>query len=181
MVDPELFSESEEVERLIRELEDVSKLSPREVFSYLVELSEVTLTLYTLIRDSLPRGYGRVKFSRFVEKKRRQVENMRHLAVEVYPDVAPVRHPKPSLNISIETVRDYVLALKNAIFLESLGLRAFRYLERATEDKLMFADLSEEIEENIRELREELRRAESFESRLRFSEFVKELVGDDDG
>lgn len=181
MVDLEFFPEPEEVRRLVRELEDVSKLSPEEVFAYLIELSEVILSLYIVMRDSLPRGYGRVKFSRFVEKKRRQVENMHYLAREIYPEVQPEKKVKFSTSFSIETVGDYARALRNAIYLESLSLKAFRYLSKFSAEKLLFGDLAEEIEENVKELEEELKKVESIEEKLRFSEFVKELVGDRNG
>ena len=179
MVEDDFFSESREVRELVSQLEDVSKLPPREVLHYLLELSELTLSLYIMMRDALPRGYGRIKFSRFVEKKRRQVENMRYIARELYPGAGgKTRVPTPSF--SIETVGDYVKVLRNAVYLESLSLKAFRYLARSTGEKLLFSDLAEEIEDNISELRREIQRAESVESRVRFSEFVKELVGGGD-
>ena len=181
MVDLDMFSEPEEVRRLLKELEDVSKLPPEEVFAYLIELSEAILSLYIVIRDSLPRGYGRVKFSRFVEKKRRQVENMHYLAREIYPEVRPEKKVKFSTSFSIETVGDYLKALRNAVYLESLSLRAFRYLAKFSAERLLFNDLAGEIENNIKELREEIGKVESIEEKLRLSEFIKELVGDRDG
>ncbi|WP_457743143.1 hypothetical protein [Thermococcus sp.] len=180
MVDLDLFSESDEVEELLQQLEDVSKLSPQEALSYLIELSEATLSLYIVMRDSLPRSYGRIKFSRFVEKKRRQVENMHNIARELYPELK-TKEVKFSREFRVETVGDYIKALQNAINLESISLRAFKYLSESSSEGLLFSDLMEEIEENISELKGELEKAESFERRARFSEFVKELVGGKDG
>ncbi|WP_297534969.1 hypothetical protein [Thermococcus sp.] len=180
MVDLDLFSEPDEVEELLRQLEDVSRLSPQEVFSYLIELSEATLSLYIVMRDSLPRSYGRVKFSRFVEKKRKQVENMRHIARELYPGLK-TKEVKFSKRFKVETVGDYIKVLRNAINLESISLRAFRYLSESSSEGMLLSDLADEIEGNISELKKELEKAESFERKARFSEFVKELVGGEDG
>lgn len=180
MVDDPL-SEPEELKGLISQLEDVSRLPPREALHYVLALSEAVLALYVLMRDSLPRSYGRIKFSRFVELKRRQVENMRSICLELFPDTSPSRAPTPPLKARVETVGDYARVLKKAIFLESLILRALRYLAEKTDEKLLFSDLAREVESNIDSLKTELKRVESAESKVHFSEFVKELVGDKDG
>jgi len=179
MVSLELFSGSEELENLVRMLENVSKGSPEEALMYLLELSEATLSLYIAFRDELPKGYGRIKFSRFVEKKRKQLENMRSVLRELYPK--PKRSPGFSTSLRVETVDDYVKALESAIYLESLILKAFRHIEKTSPEKLFLGDLIAEIEGNIEELQRELERAKAVESKLLFSEFVKKLVGDRDG
>lgn len=180
MVDLELFSKPDEVERLLQQLKDVSRLSPGEIFSYLIELSEATLSLYIVMRDSLPRSYGRVKFSRFVEKKRKQIENMRHIARELYPGLK-TRKFEFSEEFKVETVEDYVKVLRSAMNLELMGLKAFEYLSEFSEEGLLFRDLAEEIENNVNELKKELEKVETFERKAKFSDFVKELAGGKNG
>ncbi|WP_258083647.1 hypothetical protein [Thermococcus thermotolerans] len=179
MVGIELFSEPE-VDELLRVFRDVSKIPPAEVLSYLIELSEAVLGLYILMRDSLPKDYGRIKFSRFVEKKRKQVEGIRSIMMEMYPG-ARIRGHDISLKFDVETVQDYSKVLEDAIQLESLSLRVLRHLVESSDNKILLNDIAQDIEDNIRELQRELDRLRKFESKARFSEFVKELVGDRDG
>ncbi|WP_099209269.1 hypothetical protein [Thermococcus henrietii] len=165
-------------------LEAVSKLPPKDVLSYLIEVSKRVLAVYARMRDSLPKGYGWMRFSEFVETKGKQVEKLCKIALRLFPEALSSEVNVEKLEFSVKTVGDYVEVLRETIRLEELQLRACRYLEGHVENqdmKAILSDLAEEIELNIRKLEEELERVEKFERKTKFSEFVKELVGDRDG
>ncbi|WP_297480290.1 hypothetical protein, partial [Thermococcus sp.] len=139
--------------------------------------------VYQVMTDSLPRGYGKIKFSRFVEKKERQTEELWKIALRLHPESISSSKVE-NLGVSIETVGDYAEVLEQTIKLEELQLRACRYLSGKIEDldlSMLLEDLANEIEENISFLKEELERVKGIERKVKFSEFVKELVGDRDG
>ncbi|CAI1492893.1 Rubrerythrin subfamily [Thermococcus nautili] len=175
------FFESRDTTEL---LELVSKLPPEDVLGYLLSTSKRVLAVYATMRDSLPRGYGRVKFSRFVEAKGRQVEELCRITLKLYPQALSSETSGEDVKVSLSTVGDYLDVLREAVKLEELQLRAARYLAGKVGDSDMRAileDLSAEIEENISLLKKELERAENFDRKAKFSDFVKELVGDRDG
>jgi hypothetical protein len=165
-------------------LKVVSKLPPEDLLSYLLSTSKRILAVYAELRDSLPRGYGRLKFSRFVEVKGKQVEWLCKIALNLYHQALSSETSGEDVSVSISAVGDYLDVLQKAIELEEFQLRASRYLAEKVENPDMRAileDISEGIEENILLLREELERVENFKRKVEFSEFVKELVGDRDG
>ncbi|NJE54184.1 hypothetical protein [Thermococcus sp. 21S9] len=177
----EEFFESDDPMELLR---IVSRLPPEDVMGYLISTSRRVLAVYATMRESLPKGYGRIKFSRFVETKGRQVEELCRIALKLYPEAISSETSGEPVDMPLETVEDYITALTEAIKLEELQLRASRYLAQKVEDSDMRAlleDLSAEIEGNLSVLRSELEKAKRFERKARFSEFVKELVGDRDG
>ncbi|WP_297467319.1 hypothetical protein [Thermococcus sp.] len=165
-------------------LRRVSSLPPRDVLSYLVSTSQRVLAVYQVMTDSLPRGYGKIKFSRFVEKKERQTEELWKIALRLHPESLSSEVKGEDIEVSIETVGDYAEVLEQTIKLEELQLRACRYLSGKIGDpdlSMLLQDLANEIEENISFLREELERVKGIERKVKFSEFVRELVGDRDG
>jgi len=168
-----------------RELfERVSQLPPEDLLSYLLSTSKRILAVYAELRDSLPRGYGRLKFSHFVDVKEKQVENLLKVALNMYPGTFSSEVSGEKVKVSISQVGDYLNVLRKAIELEELQLRALRYLEERIDNpeiRAILGDIAGDVEENVLHLRKELERVERFDRKAKFSDFIKELVGDRNG
>ncbi|WP_144244788.1 hypothetical protein [Thermococcus eurythermalis] len=136
------------------------------------------------MRDFLPRGYSKIKFSRFVELKAGQVAKLRRLALELLPSTLSSGGPDEEFEVPPSTVGDYANVLREAIVLEKTQLQMAKRFAECVQNWEIWAileDFLDEVQENISFLQKELERVENFNRKARFSEFIQELVGDRDG
>ncbi|WP_297438648.1 hypothetical protein [Thermococcus sp.] len=165
-------------------VKSLSSSSPKAILSYLITSSKRVLSIYALMRDSLPKGYGKVRFSRFVDMKGKQVENLCKIALKLYPEALSHDLPEEVPNISFSTTGDYLSTLRAVIRIEGDQLDALKNLVGNVSDpdvRAIIGDTIESIKNIVSLLSMEIQRVEKADSRAKFAEFVKELVGDRDG
>ncbi|NJE11360.1 ferritin family protein [Thermococcus sp. MAR1] len=172
-------------EEIKKVLEDVSKSPLPEVLAYLVKSEEYSVRIYAILRDTLPHGYGRIKFGDFVERKIKSEEKLRRIARKLFPDlnieVSETEWSRIFLErkSGIRTVGDYLEVLRTAMELEELGEKVYSYLAQRLsgyEERNLMKDLAAVSRKNYEALKEEFEKLRGLASKKAFEDFFDELV-----